>query len=127
MNRILFSIVLVFSQLALFAQQAILKGKVIDALSNEALPFVSVVIAGTTNGTATDENGNFQFKNLMPGFVRIQTSSIGYHLVLSAQIEVKNAKASYFGKLKKARYRLKPLALQRLRKVREQTATFHRL
>ena len=95
MNRILFSIVLVFSQLALFAQQAILKGKVIDALSNEALPFVSVVIAGTTNGTATDENGNFQFKNLMPGFVRIQTSSICYHLVLSAQIEVNNAKASY--------------------------------
>ncbi len=95
MKRILFSVALVFSQMVILAQEAVLKGKVIDAVSNEPIPFASVVIAGTTNGTATDENGNFQFSDLKPGFVRIQASSIGYHNILSAQIEVNNAKAGF--------------------------------
>ncbi|MFY9150397.1 MAG: TonB-dependent receptor [Prolixibacteraceae bacterium] len=77
------------------AQTAVLKGKITDAMSNESLPFVNVVISGTSIGTVTDENGNFQFQNLTPGFIRLQASSVGYHDVLSAQIEVNNAKVSF--------------------------------
>ncbi len=94
-NWILFSIVLIASHYGLMAQQAVLKGRVTDAMSNEPLPFVNVIISGTTVATVTDGNGNFQFHGLAPGFVRIQASFVGYQNVLSSQIEVNNAKASF--------------------------------
>jgi outer membrane receptor for ferrienterochelin and colicin len=77
------------------AQQAILKGRVTEGLTNEPLPFVNVIISGTTVGTVTDLDGNFQFKGLSPGFVRIQASFIGFHSVLSSQIEVSNVKVAF--------------------------------
>jgi len=45
--------------LSLLAQNASLKGRVVDALSNEPLPFVNVIVSGTTTGTITDMDGNF--------------------------------------------------------------------
>jgi TonB-linked SusC/RagA family outer membrane protein len=42
------------------AQQATVRGQVADAKTNESLPGVSVVIKGTTTGTITDVNGNYQ-------------------------------------------------------------------
>lgn len=84
-----------FIHFSLFAQQAVLKGHVEDGMSNEPLPFVSVVIAGTTNGMLTDEKGNFQFTGLKPGFYRVQASLLGYKSVVSAQIEINNAKTGF--------------------------------
>lgn len=92
---VLLSIVLLTMQLATMAQQASLKGLITDAVSNEPLPFVNVAIAGTPTGTVTDQNGNFVFKGLTPGFVRLQASFIGYHKALSAQVEVSNVKTAF--------------------------------
>lgn len=80
--------------MSLFAQQAILKGRITDAVSNEPLPYVAVVLVGSSNGTVTDLDGNFQFSNLNPGFMRIQASFIGYNTAVSPEIEVKNAKVA---------------------------------
>lgn len=53
-----------------------IKGKVIDA-SGEALPFMNVVVSGTTNGTTTDDNGEFNLKvTKLP--VKLVISSMGY-------------------------------------------------
>ena len=86
-------IILAFNA-GLYAQQAVLKGRVIEAQSNEPLPFVNVVVVGTNIGAVTDDNGNFQINGLNPGFVRVQASFIGYHTALSPEIEVKNAKVA---------------------------------
>ena len=48
----------VMSTTMLFAQQRTVTGKIVDD-SNAALPGASVVVKGTTIGTATDLNGNF--------------------------------------------------------------------
>jgi len=90
---LLVSIILAFNA-GLYAQQAVLKGRVIEAQSNEPLPFVNVVVVGTNIGAVTDDNGNFQINGLNPGFVRVQASFIGYHTALSPEIEVKNAKVA---------------------------------
>lgn len=92
---VLFSIGLILFQTVLFAQKGGLKGRVIDAVSNEPLPFVNMVVAGTTNGAIADVDGNFQFSGLNPGFVRVQASSIGYHSVLSPEIEISNVKLAF--------------------------------
>jgi hypothetical protein len=61
-----------------FAQRASLKGRVVDAVSNEPLPFVNIIVSGTTTGTTTDLDGNFVFNGLTPGFIRLEASFIGY-------------------------------------------------
>lgn len=75
----------------LFAQQAEVRGRITDALSNEPMPFVNVAVAGTGIGAVTDSEGNFRLSGLTPGFVRIQASFVGYHPVMSSEIEVSKA------------------------------------
>ena len=57
-------------------------GKVIDATSNEALPYVSIIIKDATNkittGGITDDNGNFSIKQLPEGENSIEIQFIGY-------------------------------------------------
>ena len=77
-----------------YAQQATVRGRVFDAVSNEPLPFVNVVVAGTNTGTVTDLDGNFQIIGLKAGFVRIQASYIGYRQAISPEIEISSARVA---------------------------------
>ena len=61
-----------------FAQENIVKGKITDKETSEELIGASVVIKGTTIGSVTDLDGNFEFKtNQSPPFI-IVISFIGY-------------------------------------------------
>ena len=89
------SVLFLFYQMSLSAQQGALKGRIIDAVSNEPLPFVNVNIPGTSLVTATDSYGNFQFVGIPSGFVRVQASFVGYHLILSPEIQVSNSNVAF--------------------------------
>ncbi|HAQ19330.1 MAG TPA: TonB-dependent receptor [Prolixibacteraceae bacterium] len=78
-----------------WAQQASVKGRVIDALSNEPMPFVNVIVSGSTTGTVTDTDGNFSMTGLSPGFIRLQASFVGYHQALSSEFEINNARVAF--------------------------------
>ncbi len=58
------------------AQQSVLTGKVTDSSSGEALPGVSIVVKGTTNGTITNYDGEFTL-NANKGDV-VLFSFVGY-------------------------------------------------
>ena len=62
-----------------YAQSTTITGKVIDAKTNETLIGATVQIKGTTNGTATDINGNFKLNATTNAVLEIQ--SIGYATV----------------------------------------------
>ena len=87
-------ILILFIPFAVFAQKASLTGKVVDAVSNEPLPFVNIIVSGTNTGTTTDLDGNFILRGLTPGFIRLEASFIGYKQAISAEIEVSVANAS---------------------------------
>ena len=89
------SLLFLIFQTNLWAQQAMVKGRVIEVQSNEPMPFVNVIVTGTTLGTITDNEGNFKLTGLMPGFIRLQASFVGYHIVISSEFEVSNAKAAF--------------------------------
>lgn len=55
-----------------------IKGVVIDSLTNQPLPYVSVYLQGTTNGAMTDEQGMFKFKSSSTNSILV-ASSLGYH------------------------------------------------
>jgi len=57
--------------------QATLKGKVTDE-TGESLPGANVVVKGTTIGTITDLDGNFQLSNIPEGNQTITISFMGY-------------------------------------------------
>ncbi len=76
-----------------FAQEnsGVIRGKVIDASSNEPIPFASVVIWNTTVGAMTDFDGNFLFTGVRPGYVEIRASSVGYKPYVSESVMVTNS------------------------------------
>lgn len=58
-----------------FAQQ--FQGKIVDEISGDAIPFVSIGVVGTNQATITNENGEFVFKNVIfPA--KIRYSHISY-------------------------------------------------
>ena len=86
-----------FSSLAasLFAQNAQISGRVIDATNNEPLPFANVVVKGTTIGATTDFDGKFLITGLTPGFISLEATYVGYVNATSPEVQVSNAKTEY--------------------------------
>ena len=48
----------------LFSQGGSIRGHIIDAQTNESLPYANIFIDNTTIGTATDVNGDFIIKEV---------------------------------------------------------------
>lgn len=61
-----------------FGQQTKVKGKIIDSKTNEAIPFVNIIVLGTKQGIQTDINGNYTMDIQDGQATKIQYSSIGY-------------------------------------------------
>lgn len=76
---LLFLSMLFFAQFS-FAQQTKIRGKVTDQLTNEPIPFATVVFKGTTIGTNTDFDGNYVLTTNTPGDSIICTL-VGYQTV----------------------------------------------
>lgn len=63
---------------AVFSQNGSIAGKVVDYKTKEAIIGASVVIQGTTVGSATDVEGNFIISNVRPGIYTVVVSYIAY-------------------------------------------------
>ncbi len=77
---------------SIFSQTGVLKGRVSDEISNESIPFCTVVLDGTDEGTITDESGFFIFENLKPGLYAVTASYVGYREETIFEIQVSNSK-----------------------------------
>lgn len=74
------------------AQTGVIKGSVRDALNNEALPFVNVLVDETGIGAVTDEEGNFEISGLDAGIYNLRASFLGYRTQTVFEIQVTYAK-----------------------------------
>lgn len=59
-------------------QTGTVRGFIYDKESGEALPYVNVVLKGTTTGAATDENGFFSLSNIPTGDCLLKITFLGY-------------------------------------------------
>lgn len=75
-----------------FAQTGVIQGRVFDAKNNEAIPFANVVIQGTTNGAASDIDGNYKIEGLNPDLYNVEVSFIGFKSKIVYEIQVFNNK-----------------------------------
>lgn len=93
--KINLTLILIFNSIILFSQTGVIKGRVYDELNNDKLPYVNVLIQGTTLGATSDENGNFLIPDLTPGIYRLSISFIGYKNIISDEIQVTNSSTPY--------------------------------
>jgi hypothetical protein len=84
----------IFSIVAM-AQSAAIKGKVFNPINNEPVPFANVVVQGTSIGSVTDIDGNFEILNLEPKLYNIEVSSVGYEKAVVFEVQTFNNKPSF--------------------------------
>lgn len=56
----------------------LISGKIIDSDNGEAVPYASVIVAGTTRGTQTNQDGYYTLQNVPTDTSTVLVSSIGY-------------------------------------------------
>ncbi|REE01162.1 SusC/RagA family TonB-linked outer membrane protein [Marinoscillum furvescens] len=78
MVRIFFTCCLLVNAWQVLAQSVTIKGQVTDGEANDALPGVTVLIKGTSNGTVTDLEGNYSLTVEDPKSKTLVFSFIGY-------------------------------------------------
>ncbi|NUM51788.1 MAG: TonB-dependent receptor [Flavobacteriales bacterium] len=80
-----------FFSVCIFSQNAVIKGRISDAINNEPIPYANIVVQDTERGVSSDVDGNFVISNLTPGLYTLQASFIGYKKKTIFEIQVNNA------------------------------------
>ncbi len=78
MKKIILLTILSIMRYTLWAQTGVLKGRVYDQLTNEGLPYATVMLEGTQLGTVTDSSGFYFIKNIPPESYNILASFLGH-------------------------------------------------
>ncbi len=88
-NTLRFFLVLLLVSSSIFAgTTGKIVGRITDASTGEALPFVNVIIMGTNSGAATDIDGYYAILNVPPGTYEVKASAIGYNSVTVQNVKV---------------------------------------
>lgn len=80
---------ILLTSLSVVAQNATLKGTIVDKQTKEPLIGATIQILGASQGTATDIDGAFSLK-LKPGVYDFQAKYVGYRELIHKQIKVGN-------------------------------------
>jgi len=76
------------------SQTGSITGTVIDKLDREPLIGVNIIIRGTSFGTVTDLDGNYEIRNIRAGEYSVEFRYIGYETVLYTGIRVTAGQAT---------------------------------
>ncbi len=88
-NTLRFFLVLLLVSSSIFAgTTGKIVGRITDATTGEALPFVNVIIMGTNSGAATDIDGYYAILNVPPGTYEVKASAIGYNSITMQNVKV---------------------------------------
>lgn len=99
LKRLAFLMFTVVLSIAASAQSGgTIKGKMIDKVTNEPLPFANVVVfkgGAQVAGTMTDFDGNYSISALTPGSYTIQASYVGYQPIKLEGVVVNDGKITF--------------------------------
>lgn len=77
------------------AQSGKIRGKILDASSASPIPFANVIVMGTTVGTSSDFDGNFELIDVPFGYFKLEVSVIGYKRGISEDVYVTQSKVPF--------------------------------
>ena len=73
-------------------QTGSLQGLVLDKASNQPLPWMNVLIGGTSLGTTTDVEGRYMIRNIPVGPVTVKFSMVGYKERLVTDVNIQSGR-----------------------------------
>lgn len=56
----------------------VISGHVIEKGTEENIPYATILIVGSGEGTVSNEQGQFEFRNLQPGDYKLRVSAVGF-------------------------------------------------
>ncbi len=117
LRKIYLALVLVISSyLSASAQSGALKGRVLDGVTGEPLPFANVIVElnGTqAGGSQTDFDGNYTIKPLTPGRYDIKVSYVGFTSAKITGVLVSSDKITFYDvKMDKATENIKEVKVE---------------
>ena len=77
------------------AQTGVIKGRVTNQINDEPIPFINVVVEGTTTFASTDIDGHYEITKLNPGIYNIKASCLGFKSLTNYEIQVNNFKSGH--------------------------------
>ena len=72
-----------------------ISGKIIDSKTRETIPYVNVLVYGTSIGAVSDDEGNFRITNVPLGYNKLQVSFVGYQLLITDEYLVTKDNSPY--------------------------------
>ena len=66
-----------------------IRGKVVDLQTGEPLIGANVIVMRTSNGSSTDDNGEYILQNLEPGVYNVRASYLGYQTITIQNVRVR--------------------------------------
>jgi outer membrane receptor protein involved in Fe transport len=69
-------------------QSGSISGEIRDAVTQQPLPMVNVVIVGTSLGNASSESGYYHIKQIPPGVYQVKASLIGYEGTVISEVYI---------------------------------------
>ncbi|MFM2206078.1 MAG: hypothetical protein RL213_53 [Bacteroidota bacterium] len=88
MNRHLALLLFLFLPFFSFSQTGTIRGKVVDKLNHQPVPFAPVGISVLGVGVTTDTAGVFEMKGLVPGVYNVEVNVLGYKPVTVFEVPV---------------------------------------
>jgi len=95
LRLILLMLLFVLTSNAQNNNNGIIKGKIIDQNTKQALPYVNIVITGANTGAVSDTLGLFILKDIQSGQYQLKVSFIGYQTKVVKDIQVVPNKSAY--------------------------------
>lgn len=92
MNKIFFLVIGLSLATSAAGQTGVIKGKLFNKINNEPIAFGNVIIQGTTIGTAANENGEYEIKDLKPGLYNLEASFVGFKPLTLFEVQVTNSR-----------------------------------
>lgn len=118
----LFFVILLTSQL--FPQAGKIAGLITDASTKDPIPFVNIIIEGTTMGSASNIDGEYYILNIPPGIYTVKASAIGYNAVSVQNIKVQTGFTTTLDfKLNTEAYELKDIIVVAVRPLIQKDLT----
>ncbi len=80
--------ILLFASASFGGNTGKISGKIVDAQTGEPLPFVNVIIEGTSLGAASNIDGYYNIIGISPGTYSVKASAVGFHPELVKNVNV---------------------------------------
>lgn len=79
---------------ALSQNSSTIKGRIYNLKNGDPVPYASVMLWGTEQGTTADDAGRYEIKGVKPGFVQVKVTAVGFKPAISGEVLTTIAKGA---------------------------------